>query len=75
MASARVPKVSDSSLEVLFELVRDNECISNQRHQDHKDAVILRNIWTSIHKKLLEDNPLMNVIRPTWVFALDIDVW
>ena len=61
MAAKRKPcrawRLDDHHLEQLFILVQENECIYNPQDPDHKDAVRLANIWSSIAAKLAADNP------------------
>ena len=52
----KLPKMSDASLEQLFELVQMNDCIDNPSNPAHKDAVQIQNLWSSIVLKLEEDN-------------------
>ena len=53
--AGKSPRVSDASLEQLFELVRMNDCIYNPSNPVHKDVVQIQNIWSSIALKLEED--------------------
>ena len=54
------PPVSDDSMERLIEMVRENPCLYDPCDKDHMDALMTANIWSSICKKLLPDNPQMN---------------
>ena len=54
-----VIKVSQSRLEELINFVRQCPEIYDATHPDHKDALQRANIWASITKKLVTDNPLM----------------
>ena len=51
--------VSHTCLEELIELVRQNPGQYDPALSSHKDAVMAENVWTSISKRLMIDNPSM----------------
>ena len=53
------PPVSRDSIEEMIELMRVNPSLYDATLADHMDSTIISNIWHSIGRKLLTDNPDM----------------
>ena len=68
---SKTPKVSQSSMEEMIELVRQHPEIYDTGHPDHKDAVRTSNIWASITKKLAIDNPEMTG-KWVWIYSKNV---